>query len=191
MSKPQLTGARRLGASVAIATALASLTAGSAIAAGAGYGPTSPTRSQPPSGFTSVVIVKSLGNNGGVVSGGGVGGEVVVRVPRGAAGKSLLVAITHGSASTVRAHLHGALHDDKVLATFGIELRHGSSPAAARKPVSVTFEAGDLSRGDVVVAYNPKTGKFVRVAASFSFRKGDFVAIIKSSESVAVLAPKK
>jgi len=191
MSKPLLTGARRASASMFVAAALAALPAGSAMAAGTGYGTRSPTNSLPPSGFTSVVIVKTLGNRGGVVGAGGFDGAVIVSVPRGAAGKSLLVAITHGSTSTVRADLHGALRDDKVLTTFGIELRHGSSPAAARKPVSVTFEALDLRPGDVVVAYNPKTRKFVPLAGSFSFRKAKVVVKIKSSESVAVLGPKK
>jgi len=191
MSKPLLTGARRVSASVSVAAALAALAAGSAMAAGTGYGPTSPTNSLPPSGFTSVAIVKTIGESGGVVGDGGFGGAVIVHVPRGAAGKSLQVAITHGSASTVRADLHGALRKDKVLATFGIELRHGSSPAAARKPLTVSFEALDLRPGDVVVAYNPKTGKFVPIAASFVFRKATVVVRIKSSESVAVLGPKK
>jgi hypothetical protein len=190
MRKPLLTGVRRVSASVSIATALAALTAGSAIAAGSGYGPTSPTNSVPPSGFSAVMTVKTFGNNGGVVSSGGIGGLAVVKVPRGAAGKSLLVAITHGSDSTIRADSSGALRDDNVLGAFGIELRHGSSAATARRPLTVIFEARDLRRGDVVVAYNPKIGQFVPVAARFSFAAGQVVARFKSSQSIAILGPK-
>ena len=137
------------------------------------------------------MTAKTFGNNGGVVSSGGVGGLAVVKVPRGAAGKSLRVAITGGSDSTIRADSRGALRDHKILGTFGIELRHGSSAATAGKPLTVIFEARDLRPGDVLVAYDPKTGEFVPVAATFSFANGEVVAMIKSSESIAILGPKE
>jgi hypothetical protein len=182
-------GARRLAASASIATAVTALTAGSALAAGTGYGSPQPSNGLPPSGFTSVITVKTLGERGGAVSGKSAGGRVIVVVPRGAGGRSLQVALTKGSGATVKNDLSGALRKDKILVGFGVELRHGSSPAFTQKPLIVSFNARDLHSGDVVVAFNPKTRKFVRIQASV--RSGKVVVRIKRSESVAVLAPKR
>jgi hypothetical protein len=138
-----------------------------------------------------VVIAKTLTNKGGAVIGGGVGGQVRVIVPRGAAGKSLGVAIIHGSVATVRAEVPTSLRDDKILADFGVELQHGSSPATARKPVTVNFGAPSIRRGEVLVAYDPKTGGFVPVPATFTISLGNVAITTNSSVSLALLEPNK
>lgn len=188
MNRSTCGAARRFGASVAIAAAVAALSAGSAMAAGTGYGSAPPSSSLPPSGFTTVVTARTIGPRGGVVRGRVAGGLVRIVVPRGI-GKGLQVALTKGRAATVRADLPGYLRRRRILSSFGVELRHGSSPAKSRKLITVYFVARSIRRGDLVVAYNAKTRKFVRT--NIRVVKGRLIGKIRVSESVAVLAPKK
>jgi hypothetical protein len=157
------------------------------MAAGPGYGGTVPSTSTPPTGFSSVVTAKTVSGKGGTVKGKTSGGTVSITVPKGASKKSLQVAITKGSSSTVKKHLPAALRKDTVVAQFGVELKSGSSATTTSKQLTVTFSNKNIVKGDIVVAYNPATGKFTKVAATV--KNGEVIVNLKAGESIAILAP--
>jgi hypothetical protein len=158
------------------------------MAAGSGYAP-APSNGTRPTGFSSIVTAKSVGAKGGDVQGKVSGGTISVSVPKGASKAALQVAITKGSSSTVEKDLPPALKHDAVLADFGLELMSHSSAVTATKPITVTFKNKRIAKGDIVVAYNPKTGKFVKVKAIV--KNGVVVVRLKAGETIAVLAPHK
>jgi hypothetical protein len=176
-------------------TVIGALTAGAltlavapaALAAGPGYGGgTSPTG--PPTGFTSVITVQTVGSRGGTVTGRTSGSGVRITVPRGAVPNSTKVAITQGRYSAVSSHLPGAYRHDRVVSAFGVELRQGASSARARKVITVGVTDSGISRNDIVVIYDSKTATFRRVALT-QF-KGRAVLHITTGESVAIIAPR-
>lgn len=163
--------------------------ASSALAAGSGYGGTTTPVANTPTGFSSVVVVHTESTSGGTVSGSTSGGKVTITVPKGASKKSFQVAITKGNAATVKTHVPASLKGDKVVSTFGVELKSGSSVATTSKQLTVTFSEKSIAKGDILVVYNAKTGKFTKATATVV--KGEVTTHLKAGESLAVLAPKK
>ncbi len=163
--------------------------ASSALAAGSGYGGKTTPATNTPTGFSSVVVVHTEGTKGGTVSGSTSGGKVVITVPKGASKKSFQVAITKGNATTVKTHVAASLKGDTVVSAFGVELKSGSSAVKTSKQLTVTFSKKSIAKGDIVVVYNAKTGKFTKVTATVV--KGKVTIHLKAGESLAVLAPKK
>lgn len=179
----------RLIISTSSIAALALCTAASAMAAGAGYAGTTTSSGTHPTGFSSIVTAKTVSAKGGHVEGKVSGGTVSVSVPRGASNAAFQVAITKGSISTVEKELPSALKHDAVLADFGVEMMRHSSALTASKPLTVTFKDKRVAKGDIVVAYDPKTGKFVKVKAVV--KHGEIIVRIKAGETIAILAPDK
>lgn len=174
-----------LGSLCAVALALGM--AAPALSAGPGYGGSEQGSSAPPTGFSSIVTATAVGSNGGTVKGKTSGGTVSITVPKGASKKSIQVAITKGSSSTVKKHLSAALAKDKIVAEFGVELRSGSSAATTSKQLTVTFSDKKIAKGDIVVVYNQATGKFTKVAATV--KNGEITVHLEAGESIAILAP--
>ena len=165
------------------------ITTPAAVAAGSGYGGAPPSPGTPPTGFSSVVTAKTFNGKGGSVHGKIGAGRVTVKVPNGASDKSLQVAITKGSSSTVKKSLSPALAKDKVVAGFGVELQSGSSAASTSKQVTVTFSDKNIAKGDIVVVYNSKTGMFVK--ANATVKAGEITIHLTAGESIAILEPPK
>lgn len=159
------------------------------MAAGSGYaggGPSSGTR---PTGFSSIVTAKNVGANGGNVAGNVAGGTVSVSIPKGASNGAFQVAITKGASSTVEKDLPSTMKQDTVVADFGVELMRHSLALTTSKQLTVTFKDKRIVKGDIVVAYNAKTGKFVKVKAIV--KQGEVIIRLKAGQMIAILAPHK
>lgn len=141
----------------------------------------------PPTGFSAVVTAKTIGRGGGVVVGTVSGGELSLRVPKGAYGKAFQAAIAKGSKRAVRKNLPKALRRDEIIAGFAIELRHGSSAVRASKPLTVTFKDRRIARGSIVAIYNEKTGRFQKAKAKIT--RGRLMIRLRAGETIAILAP--
>src|SRR5580700_9203286 len=84
----------RLVIATSCITAVAWAAACAALAAGSGYGGSPPPANTQPTGFRAVIIVRTMGNNGGSVNGEEPAGPVEVLVPKHAYKKRFQVAIT-------------------------------------------------------------------------------------------------
>jgi hypothetical protein len=176
----------RLVVAISCIVTVACAAACSALAAGSGYGGTSPPVTSQPTGFRAVIIVRTLGKNGGSVNGEVPAGPVEVAVPKHAYKKRFQVAITKGSAATVKKDLARSIAKDRVLTDFGIEIKSGASSITTSKPLAVIFSDLAITPGCVVAVYNPQTGKFTKVRATI--KRGRVIVRIKTGESIAILA---
>ena len=158
-----------------------------AFAAGSGYGGSPPPVNTQPTGFRAVIVVRTLGKNGGSVNGEAPTGPVEVRVPKRAYKKRFQVAITKGSTATVERDLARSIAKDRVLADFGIEVKSGASSITTSKALTVIFSDLAITRGCIVAVYDFRTGKFTKVRATVTH--GKVTIRIKSGESIAILAP--
>jgi hypothetical protein len=159
--------------------------ASAALAAGPGYGSGGPGGT-PPTGFTSIVAVKTVGSNGGSLTGKTSGGTVKVTVPQGAETELIDVAITGGSKPTVKRDLASALKKYKIIAVFGVEFKHGSSNVGTSKKATVAFKDSRVGKHDIVAVYNPGTGKFLKAQATVV--EGKITIRLSAGESIVVLS---
>jgi len=164
-----------------LCAAIAIAGAGDAFAAGTGYGGSGGVGSGIAVGFSSVIVVKTLGPNGGTV----VGPHVTVFVPKKVGHRHLQIVITKGNRHTVRHHLVRTLRHRKVVASFGLLLWARFTPVRTRKRVKVTFTDSRLHPHDVVAIYSGTTGKFTRRRVYVHGHK--IVVFLKASESIAIL----
>jgi hypothetical protein len=160
-----------------------------AFAAGTGYGGSGST-GLPPTGFGSVVTVKTVGTSGGVARAKVSGTSVTVTVLKGSTDRTLEVAITQATTSAVKRDLPAGLKEDRIVTALGVTLRHGASSATTSKGVVVVLKADKIAKGDVVAVYDSETGKFTRVKDVSG--QGHLVDIhIRQGEGIVVLAPPK
>jgi hypothetical protein len=157
-----------------------------ALAAGSGYGGTLPPVNNQPTGFRTVIIARIMGKNGGSVNGEVAAGPVEVVVPKRAYKKRFQVAITKGSAATVKKDLARSIAKRRVVTDFGIEIKSGASSITTSKALTVIFSDLAITRGCIVAVYDSRTGKFTKVRATVT--RGKVSIRIKSGESIAILA---
>jgi hypothetical protein len=158
-----------------------------ALAAGSGYGGTPPPVNSQPTGFRAVIVARTFGKNGGSVNGETPAGPVEVVVPKRSYKKRFQVAITKGSAATVKRDLAKSISKDRVVADFGIEIKSGASSITTSKALTVIFSDLAITRGCIVAVYDSRTGKFTKVRATVT--RGKVTVRIKRGESIAILAP--
>jgi len=176
----------RLVVAISCTVAVAWAAACPALAAGSGYGG-SPPPVNTPTGFRAIIVVRTMGKNGGSVNGEEPAGPVEVVVPKRAYKKRFQVAITKGSAATVRKDLARSIAKYRVIADFGIEIKSGASSITTSKALTVIFTDLAITRGCIVAVYDSRTGKFTKVRATV--RRGKATIRIKRGESIAILAP--
>jgi hypothetical protein len=157
-----------------------------ALAAGSGYGGSQPPVTQP-TGFRAVIIVRTMGSNGGSVNGEEPAGPVEVVVPKHAYKKRFQVAITKGSAATVKKDLAKSIAKYRVIADLGVEIKSGASSVKTSKALTVIFSDLAIGPGCIVAVYDSRTGKFTKAKATVTH--GKLTIQIKSGESIAILAP--
>jgi hypothetical protein len=177
----------RLVIATSCITAVAWAAACAALAAGSGYGGSPPPANTQPTGFRAVIIVRTMGNNGGSVNGEEPAGPVEVLVPKHAYKKRFQVAITKGSAATVEKDLAKSIAKYRVIADLGVEIKSGASSIKTSKALTVIFSDLAISRGCIVAVYDSRTGKFTKAKATVTH--GKLTIRIKSGESIAILAP--
>ena|ERR1700729_3528489 len=179
----------RAASGLAIGAVFSLAAAGPAVAAGPGYGGgNGPPTVVTPVGFSSVVTARTVTKRGGSFRTRDSGGTVTVDVPKNATKHPIQIAITKGNNGTVQRDLARSVKGYKIISSFGVEVRNGSSNTHTTKPVTVTFSAKDLSKGDVVLVYSPATGKFTKLSG-VTVHNGKVVIHLKSGESLAVAAP--
>lgn len=178
------------GTCVAVSLVAAQLiAAGSASAAGSGYGGKTPAGSGVPGGFSNIVTVRSICRKGGHFSVRTSGGTVSVSAPAGSYGSLCQVVVTKGSRKTVTADLPKSLKGSDVLASFGVELRSGAKTISTKRKIKVSFSASKIGEGDEVVIYSAKTHKF-QVVTDVTVSKGKVVLYLTVGESIAIIKPK-
>jgi len=176
----------RLVVATSCTVAVAWAAACAALAAGSGYGG-SPPPVTTPTGFRAIIVVRTMGKNGGSVNGEEPAGPVEVVVPKRAYKKRFQVAITKGSAATVKKDLARSIAKYRVIADLGVEIKSGASSITTSKALTVIFTDLAISRGCVVAVYDSRTGKFTKVRATVT--RGKVTIRIKTGESIAILAP--
>jgi hypothetical protein len=175
----------------AIAVAASGSSSGSDAGAAAGqYCPQLRSCSPPtvPPGFSSVVKKRTVTSKGGGFRTRVGGGTVTISVPRNATRQKVELEVTRGSASTVRKDLPRAYRNAKIVASFGIRVRRGSTSVGTSKPVTVSFVANRVARGDVVLVYSSTTGKFTKLKGAV-IRNGKVVVRLTRGKSLAIVAP--
>ena len=175
----------RLVVAISCSVAVAWAAACPALAAGSGYGG-SPPPVNTPTGFRAIIVVRTIGSNGGSVNGEEPAGPVLVLVPKHAYKKRFQVAITKGSAATVKKDLAKSIAKYRVVATLGIEIKSGASSITTSKDLTVTFTDLAITRGCIVAVYDSRTGKFTEVRATVA--RGKVTVRITRGESIAILA---
>jgi hypothetical protein len=143
-----------------------------------------------PAGFSTVAQTGTFTSKGGKLSTKTGGGTVTVKVPNHATNRGIQVAIDNGSNSTVQKDLPKAFKRFKVVASFGITVTSGSKSTSTSKPITVSFAAAKIAKGEIVLVYSPKTGKFTKLKGAV-IRNGKVVVHLKSGESLAIVAPPK
>lgn len=183
---------KRIQASAARGLAVAALltlsATGSAAAAGPGYGGGGTPPPVTPVGFSTVVTAQNVTKHGGTFKVKYAHGMLTVKVPKNATRKPIQIAITKGSIGTVRGDLPNSLKRYRVVSTFGVEVRNGSSAAHTTKSISITLKASDLKKGDLVLVYSSATGKFTPLTGA-TVKNGKVVIKLSSGESLAIVAP--
>jgi hypothetical protein len=178
----------RAASGLAIGAMLTLAAAAPAGAAGTGYGGNGPPPVVTPVGFSSVLTARTVAKDGGSFSVKDAGGRVTVDVPKHAAKHPIQIAITKGDNRTVERDLPASLKGDKIISSFGVDIRNGSSAAHTTKPVTITLSAHDIKKGDILLVYSPATGKFTKLTGA-TVRDGKIVVHLTSGESIAVAAP--
>jgi hypothetical protein len=178
----------RAARGIVIAAMLTLAAAGSAAAAGPGYGGGGAPPVVTPVGFSSVVTARTVTKHGGSFRVKYAHGTIRVDIPKNATKHPIQIAITKGSISTVKGDLPGSLKRYRIVSSFGVEIRNGSSATSTTKSVTVTLSAGDIKKGDVVLVYSPATGKFTPLTG-VTVHNGKVTIHLKSGESLAVAAP--
>jgi len=178
----------RAARGLAIAAMLTLTATGSAVAAGTGYGGGGTPPAVTPVGFSTIVTAQTVTKKGVSFSVKYAKGTIKVKVPRNATKKPIQIAITKGKNSTVTKALPSSLKNYKVISSFGIQVRKGSSATSTSKSVTVTVSASDIKQGDVVLVYSSKTGKFTKLSG-VTVKDGKVVIKLKSGESLAIAAP--
>ena len=179
----------KVAGGMVVGAMLALVAAGPASAAGTGYGggggaPPVVT----PVGFSSVVTARTVTKNGGSFRIKYGHGTIRVGIPKNATKNPIQIAITQGTNSTVKGDLPDSLNRYRIVSSFGVEVRKGSSATNTTKPVTVTVSAKDIRKGDVVLVYSPSTGKFTQLTGAI-VRNGKVVIHLKRGESLAIAAP--
>lgn len=177
---------RRYGTGVLVGAAATLAFAPAAFAAGSGYVSTTPNASVP-TGFTHVATARGVSTKASSFKVKTAGGTVKVTVPKKAFSAKAQVAVTKGSNSTVKKDLAKSLKKDKVITSFGIELKKGAKTTTSRKAVKVIFTDKKIARGDKVVVYSSKTGKF-SVLKGAKVSKGEITVTLRAGESLAVIS---
>jgi hypothetical protein len=173
---------------LAIGAMLALTAAGPAAAAGPGYGGNGAPPVVTPTGFSTVLTARTVGKHGGSFRVNYAHGKLKVSVPKNATSTPIQIAITKGQNSTVKGDLPSSLRHYKVVSSFGVEVRNGSSATTTTKSVTITLSARDITKGDLVLVYSPTTGKFTQLSG-VKVRNGKVVIHLKGGESLAVVAP--
>ena len=183
-SKPFHASAARC---ITTAAALALAVTGSAVAAGPGYGGGEPPVVTPV-GFSSVLTARTVTNHGGSFGVKYANGALTVNIPKNATQSPVQIAITNGRNRTVKGDLPASLDRYSIVTSFGVEVQSSSSATKTTKSVTIRFSASYLKKGDVVLVYSAKTGKFTKLAGAV-VHNGKVVISLKSGESLAVVAP--
>ena len=176
---------------IVIAAMLTVAAAGSAVAAGPGYGGGGGTPPPvTPVGFSTVLTAQTVTKHGVSFSVKYAKGTIGVKVPKNATKNSIQIAITKGNNSTVKKSLPSSLKNYKILSSFGIQVRKGSSATSTTKSVTITVSASNIKKGDVVLVYSSKTGKFTKLAG-VTAQNGKVTFKLKKGQSLAIAAPPK
>jgi hypothetical protein len=179
----------RAASGLAIGAMITLAAAAPAGAAGPGYGGgNGPPPVVTPVGFSSVLTARTVAKHGGSFSVKDAGGRVTVDVPKHATKHPIQIAITKGDNRTVQGDLPASLKGDKIISSFGVEMRNGSSATHTTKPVTITLRAHVIKKGDIVLVYSPATGKFTKLTGAV-VRDGKIVVHLTSGESIAVAQP--
>lgn len=176
----------RLVVAISCTVAVAWAVACPALAAGSGYGG-SPPPVNTPIGFRAIIVVRTMGRDGGSVNGEEPTGPVEVLVPKHAYRKRFQVAITKGSAATVRKDLAKSIAKYRVVADLGIDIKSGASSIKTSKALTVIFTDLAITHSCIVAVYDSRTGKFTKVRATVA--RGKVTIRINRGESIAILAP--
>lgn len=149
-------------ATLLAAAGLVVLTAGPAAAAGVtppnGYGATAPAQNLPVGLAGTVIVTRTVGPAGGVLTGTLDGRTITATVPPGASTTPLQVTLSTVSTETVRGGLTARGHDDLRVLT-GVTLtvtRADGTPVKGdlAKPITVTISGGDIGgEGQQLLVY--------------------------------------
>lgn len=176
----------RYGTGVLAVASATLVFAPAALASGSGYGNTTPNPTVP-TGFTHVATARTVSTKATSFKVKTSGGTVSVSVPKKAFKAKSQVAVMKGSNSTVKKDLAKSLKKDKVITSFGVELKKGSRATTSKKKIRLTFTDKKIARRDKVVVYSSKTGKF-SVLKGAKVSKGKITVELKAGESLAVLS---
>lgn len=162
-------------------------TTGAAAAAGTGYGGGAPAPVNAP-GFSSVATASTVKPSFvGAVKGTEGTTSVHVKVVKGDLAHPTQIVIIKGDDTTVSKDLVPRLKHDRPVFSFGVLLRHGSSPATTREKLKVVVRNSAFPAGDILVEY--RHGRFRQIGRIAN--RGRFHVFLTSGAQFAVLAPPK
>lgn len=160
-------------------------------AAHAAYGPENPQPGGAPGGYTQVVTSRVLGYRGGSLSGAATGAKVTVSVARGEfQGGVQLVVLKPRFGQLASAVHHAGFRRDKVIAGVGLGASQlsGAQVNRFRRPVKLVISTGRRAGHAVVVRYDQRAGRFVRVRFAHA-NGGRLVVFTKTPGAFAVVVP--
>jgi hypothetical protein len=172
-----------------IAASVAS--AGTAFAAGNGYGPTPTGPSGVPGGFSSVVITKTLGAGGGSLTAPVAGATLTIRVPSGAFSAPVEVEVTSPDLSAVGSALGNLGYPGfRAVGGLGVKVLNTSGQPVRgtfAKPLTVTLSGSQLGvPGERVLRFT-SPGSATVVPASLG--SGSVTINLTSDPDLAVVNP--
>ena len=167
---------------------------GTALAAGAGYGPSSPPPSATAAGFTNIVTTQTFPESGGTVSGSANGATATVTVPAGSAPDGAQVVVSAGPPTSIDVG-----SGNSVIADFSVVLLDPSTGTKLtgpfNPPVSITISDPSIGVGDtVVIVTGPGETSTVSGAqisqgeATVTFTTDPNFAVVSSKASGEVVA---
>ncbi|MHB8506474.1 MAG: hypothetical protein ACYDEN_12275 [Acidimicrobiales bacterium] len=167
------------------------VTAGSAFAAGGGYGPTTVASNGAPGGFSTVAASKVIGPAGGTVAATVAGGTVTVTVPAGAFSASDDVVVTSPDLAQTNAGLSavGFAGYDAVAGAGVSVLDSSGSPVTATfaQPVTVTIAGSSVgTSGEKVLSL---TGPASAVVVPAALGAGSVSVQVSSDPDLVAVNP--
>ena len=171
-----------------IATAAATVLATSALAVAA-YGPVAPPGPAVPGGFSIVISSRTIGPNGGTMSGKTGHTRLRLKVPAHALARRVQLTFTRPRLSGLRHAIQRGKH--LVVGFALLANKTNGAPIAgsfSRRPVSTTVANRTFTRRTQVLAWSPARRRFVRFAAVV--RTGYIVVSARHYGEFLVISPR-